>query len=79
MEDWLKSVFKQRKNKYRRYRDLSIFAFAGMYIVAAIDAYCDAELSHFDISPDLAFKIEPNIMIDHRGAPSAGFSLALNF
>lgn len=79
MEDWLKSVFKQRKNKYRRWRDMSIFAFAGMYIVAAIDAYVDAELSHFDISPDLAFKIEPNIMIDHRGAPSAGFSLALNF
>ena len=79
MEDWLKSVFKQRKNKYRRWRDMSIFAFAGMYIVAAIDAYVDAELSHFDISPDLAFKVEPNIMIDHRGVPSAGFSLAFNF
>ena len=79
MEDWLKDVFKQRKNKYRRYRDLSIFAFAGMYIVAAIDAYVDAELSHFDISPDLSMRVEPNIMIDHRGAPTAGFSLALNF
>ena len=79
MEDWLKDVFKQRKNKYRRYRDLSIFAFAGMYIIAAIDAYVDAELSHFDISPDLSLQMEPNIMIDHRGAPTAGFSLALNF
>ena len=79
MEEWLKGVFKQRKNKYRRYRDLSIFAFAGMYIVAAIDAYVDAELSHFDISPDLSFNVQPNIMIDHRGAPSAGFSLAFNF
>lgn len=79
MEDWLKDVFKQRKNKYRRYRDLSIFAFAGMYIVAAIDAYVDAELSHFDISPDLSFRVEPDIMIDHLGAPTAGFSLALSF
>ena len=79
LEDWLKDVFKQRKNKYRRYRDLSIFAFAGMYIVAAIDAYVDAELSHFDISSDLSLRVEPNIMIDHRGAPSAGFSLAFNF
>ncbi len=79
MEEWLKDVFKQRKNKYRRYRDLSIFAFAGMYIVAAIDAYVDAELSHFDISTDLSFRVEPNIMIDHRGAPTAGFSLALSF
>lgn len=79
MKDWLKDVFKQRKNKYRRYRDLSIFAFAGMYIVAAIDAYVDAELSHFDISPDLSLRVEPDIMIDHRGAPTAGFSLALSF
>ena len=79
MEEWLKDVFKQRKNKYRRYRDLSIFAFAGMYVIAAIDAYVDAELSHFDISPDLSFNIEPRIMLDHRGTPSAGFSLAFNF
>ena len=79
MEEWLKDVFKQRKNKYRRYRDLSIFAFAGMYIFAAIDAYVDAELSHFDISKDLSLKVEPNIMIDHRGTPTAGFSLAFNF
>ena len=79
MEDWLKDVFKQRKNKYRRYRDLSIFAFAGMYLIAAIDAYVDAELSHFDISPDLSLRIEPNILIDHHGAPTAGFSLALSF
>ena len=79
MEDWLKDVFKQRKNKYRRYRDLSIFAFAGMYIISAIDAYVDAELSHFDISPDLSFRVEPNIMINPKGTPTAGFSLALNF
>ena len=79
MEEWLKDVFKQRKNKYRRYRDLSIFAFMGMYIVSTIDAYVDAELSHFDISPDLSLRVEPNIMIDHRGAPTAGFSLAFNF
>jgi len=79
MEDWLKDVFKQRKNKYRRYRDLSIFSFAGMYILAAIDAYVDAELSHFDISPDLSLQVEPNIMIDHKGTPTAGFSLALSF
>lgn len=79
MEDWLKGVFKQRKNKYRRYRDLSIFAFAGMYAIAAIDAYVDAELSHFDISPDLSFRVEPDILIDHKGTPAAGFSLAFNF
>ena len=73
------NTLKNKQNSYRRYRDLSIFAFAGMYLVAAIDAYVDAELSHFDISPDLSLRIEPNILIDHRGAPTAGFSLALCF
>ena len=28
--NWLKDVIKNRKNKYRRYRDMSIFAFAGV-------------------------------------------------
>ncbi|MBR4842450.1 MAG: hypothetical protein IK006_05100 [Bacteroidaceae bacterium] len=77
--DWLKDVFKKRKDKYRRYRDLSIFAFAGMYIISAIDAYVDAELSHFDISSDLSLRVEPGIFIDHRGTASSGFSLALCF
>lgn len=79
MEDWLKEVFRNRKNKYRRYRDLSIFAFAGMYALAAIDAYVDAELSHFDITPDLSLHIQPDIRIDNRGMASTGLSLALNF
>lgn len=79
MEDWLKDVFRNRKNKYRRYRDLSIFAFIGMYALSAIDAYVDAELSHFDISPDLSLHMQPGIMIDRHGMASAGLSLALNF
>lgn len=79
MEEWLKDTFKKRKDKYRRYRDLSIFSFAGMYVLSAIDAYVDAELSHFDISPNLSMHLSPDIMIDRYGNPEAAFSLALNF
>ena len=79
MEEWLKDTFKKRKDKYRRYRDLSIFSFAGMYVLSAIDAYVDAELSHFDISPNLSMRMSPDIMIDRYGNPEAAFSLALNF
>lgn len=78
MEDWLKDVFKNRKNKYRRQRDLSIFAFVGMYVLSAIDAYVDAELYHFDISPDLSLQWQPQIDIE-RGVGTAGFALALHF
>ena len=50
---------------FRRYRDLSIFAFIGVYLISIIDAYVDAELSNFDITPDLSMKVEPAV-IDNK-------------
>ena len=47
---------------YRRYRDLSIFAFIGVYALSVVDAYVDAELSNFDISPDLSMRVEPTLL-----------------
>lgn len=58
--------FKRGKDRYRRYRDLSIFAFIGVYLISVIDAYVDAELSNFDIGPDLSMRIEPTIISDKR-------------
>lgn len=65
--DHYKEMFKKRKDFYRRYRDLSIFCFIGVYLLSVIDAYVDAELSDFDISKDLGIKIEPVIFNDGRG------------
>lgn len=59
---WLESVLKNRKDYYRRYRDISIFAFAGVYLLSIIDAYVDAELSHFDVSKDLSLDVSPGIL-----------------
>ena len=58
-EERFKEIFKNKKNYFRKYRDMSIFAFAGVYLLAVIDAYVDAELSSFDISPDLSMRLEP--------------------
>ena len=58
----LESLLKNRKDRFRRYRDLSIIAFIGVYALSIIDAYVDAELSNFDISPDLSLRIEPTII-----------------
>ena len=49
-EERFKSIFKNKKDTFRRFRDLSIFAFGGVYLLSVIDAYVDAELSTFDIS-----------------------------
>ncbi len=54
-----KTVFKNRKDRYRRYRDMSAFCFIGVYLLSVIDAYVDAQLSVFDISPDLSLRIAP--------------------
>lgn len=58
----LTETLRKRKDTYRRYRDMSIFAFIGVYLLSVIDAYVDAELSNFDISPDLSMKVEPAVI-----------------
>lgn len=58
-EERFQRIFKNKKDYYRRYRDLSAFAFIGVYIISVIDAYVDAQLSEFDISRDLSLQIEP--------------------
>ena len=58
-KEYLKNVFKKRKDKYRRWRDMSIFAFIGVYALSVVDAYVDAQLSSFDISEDINLSIEP--------------------
>ena len=61
-EERFKNTFKNKKNFFRRNRGLSIFAFAGVYLLAVIDAYVDAELSTFDISHDLSLHLEPTVI-----------------
>lgn len=60
-----KTLFKQRKDRYRRWRDMSFFCLVGVYALSVIDAYVDAELSVFDISKDLSLSIEPTILDTH--------------
>jgi hypothetical protein len=83
-EQRYKDLFKSRKDKYRRWRDLSFFVMLGVYAFSVIDAYVDAELSEFDISKDLSLKISPVVIPNHSGgnllqAQSLGISCSLNF
>ena len=81
--EYLKRVFKNRKDNYRRYRDLSIFSFIGVYAISIIDAYVDAELSHFDISEDLGLRVRPSIVSSSNyysfHAHSLGVKCSLSF
>jgi hypothetical protein len=77
---WLQNIIKSRKNYFRRNRDLCIISMVGVYLLAMLDAYVDASLSHFDISPDLSMDLAPAVMQDGRQRyPSVGLVWALNF
>lgn len=77
---WLTNTLKSRKDFYRRNRDLCIICMIGVYFLAMVDAYVDASLSHFDISPDLSMDVAPAVIQDGRNRfPSVGLQWAINF
>ena len=83
-EERYKKIFKSRKDKYRRWRDMSFFCLIGVYALSVIDAYVDAELSQFDISNDLSLKVEPAIINNGSSnnilnGSSIGVNLGLKF
>lgn len=52
------------QNTYRRYRDISILVTVVVYALSLVDAYVDAQLFDFDISPDLSMQVEPTLHYD---------------
>lgn len=79
-KSWLTNVLKSRKDYYRRNRDLCIIAMVGVYLVAMVDAYVDASLSHFDITPELSVDWSPAIFAPGSASKTGlGLCWALNF
>ena len=83
-EERYKQLFKSRKDKYRRWRDMSFFVMLGVYALSVVDAYVDAELSEFDISKDLSLKVSPVVIPNHSGgnmlqARSYGLNCCITF
>ena len=79
---WLQKVMKNKRDYYRRYREICIISMVGVYLINIVDAYVDASLAHFDISPDLTLDVSPaaidNTAIGGR-LPSLGVQCAINF
>ena len=78
------NLFKQRKDRYRRWRDLSFFCLLGVYALSVIDAYVDASLSEFDISNNLSLRVAPAIINNRISrnpftASAVGLQCSLNF
>lgn len=75
---WLNTL-KNRQSTYHRYRDYSILATIVVYALSLIDAYVDAQLFDYDISPDLSINLEPQIHFDQQQQQSAEIKLAIQF
>lgn len=66
---------------YRRNRDLSIIFSVATYILIMVDAYVDAELYSFDITPNVSLSYQPVISTPTPTTPqtSYGLQVALTF
>lgn len=72
---------KRGRDFFRRNRDLSIIVSVGVYLLVMVDAYVDAELFNFDISPNVALNYTPTVIspIGTDSSPGYGVRLALSF
>jgi hypothetical protein len=60
-----------KQNTFRRYRDLSIISTVAYYAITIVEAYVDAQLYDFDISPDLSLRFQPTLMNNRNGLPNS--------
>ena len=81
---WLERIMKSKRDYYRRYREICVISMVGVYLINIVDAYVDASLAHFDISPDLTLDVTPTA-IDNQAIggggrlPSLGLQCAISF
>ena len=80
---WLQKVMKNKRDYYRRYREICVIAMVGVYLLNIVDAYVDASMAHFDISPDLTLDVSPtaidNGAVGSGRLPSLGVQCAISF
>lgn len=69
----LQSAYEQS----RRYRDLSVIATVAYYGITLIDAYVDAHLLDYDISPDLSLNVRP-ALLHNVNTRSNSYGMQLN-
>ncbi|MDR2915323.1 MAG: DUF5683 domain-containing protein [Tannerella sp.] len=74
------NTLKNRKDYFRRYRDLSIIIGVGLYLIFIADAYVDAQMFDFDVSPDLSFRLTPEFRPETlANSHSFGVNICMTF
>jgi len=78
MQSAFSTNLKNARDYYRRYRDMSYIITVGVYAIWIIDAYVDAQLFDFDISPDLSMHIEP-VLFDRTAVNTRSIGMQFSF
>ncbi len=81
-KNWMTNALNNKQLQFRRYRDMSIIGIVLFYGLTILDAYVDAQLFDFDITPDLSFRLEPtltNPTMINSAITSFGISCQLTF
>lgn len=60
--DAFANLIKGKQDYYRRYKEMSIILTAVFYAATLVDAYVDAQLFDYDISPNLSLHFQPSIL-----------------
>ena len=63
---YLQNTFQRKRNTYRNWRDYCVVGMLGVYLVSIVDAYVDAALYHFDVSPELDAMNNPAMVVSYK-------------
>ena len=72
------SQLKSITDQYSRWRDLSIVAVLGVYLINIVDANVSGNLLHFDSSDDLSIIVQPKVFYINQSSLT-GASLSFHF
>jgi hypothetical protein len=66
------------QNQHRSFVEYCAVGLLAVYALQIVDALVDGHLYHFDVSEDLSFQWQPNMLFNY-GKPYAAVGLTLNF
>lgn len=72
-------AFKNNKDAFRRYRDLSYISLVGVYILNVIWATVDAHFFYYDVSEDLSLHLQPKLFVMEDNREGFAVNLVFNF
>ena len=73
------SQIKDYMDNLRRYRDLYIIGVVAFYAITVLDAFVDASLANFDISPDLSMRVSATMLPNYDKSVSPAMKVNISF